>query len=53
VSSIGAVGQGEAMRARDIAVGLPTVTVLDPVVTAVRLMAVGGRPVDPAGLPDR
>ncbi|WP_329474780.1 CBS domain-containing protein [Kribbella sp. NBC_01484] len=55
VEAVGQVGQGEAMRARDIAVGLPTVTVLDPVVKAVRLMAVGRMPglvvVDPRGRP--
>ena len=32
------------MRAVDIAIGLPTVTVLDPVVKAVQLMAVGRMP---------
>ncbi|WP_328997735.1 CBS domain-containing protein [Kribbella sp. NBC_00709] len=55
VEAVRQLGRGEAMRARDIAVGLPTVTVLDPVVKAVRLMAVGRMPglvvVDPRGRP--
>jgi predicted transcriptional regulator len=34
----------ESMRARDIAVSLPTVTIRDPVVKAIRVMALGGLP---------
>ncbi|MEV0790264.1 CBS domain-containing protein [Kribbella sp. NPDC050459] len=44
VDAVGEVEQGAAMRAVDIAIGLPTVTVLDPVVKAVQLMAVGRMP---------
>ncbi|MFD7155005.1 CBS domain-containing protein [Kribbella sp. NPDC059898] len=50
-----AIGQGAPMRAVDIVVRLPTVTVADPVVKAVQLMAVGRLPglvvVDHAGRP--
>lgn len=55
MSGVGAIGQGAAMRAVDIAIGLPTVGVFDPVVKAVQLMAVGRMPglvvVDEAGRP--
>ncbi|WP_327634604.1 CBS domain-containing protein [Kribbella sp. NBC_00482] len=63
VKAVGAMGaakqgmsmQGVAMRAGDIAIGLPTVTVHDPVVKAVQLMAVGRMPglvvVDDRGRP--
>lgn len=55
VEAFGVIGQGTSMRAGDIAVGLPTVTVDDPVVKAVRLMAVGRMPglvvVDQQGRP--
>ncbi|MFI6831851.1 CBS domain-containing protein [Kribbella sp. NPDC050241] len=55
VEAFGQIGRGAAMRAADIAVGLPTVTVFDPVVKAVRLMAVGRMPglvvVDVGGRP--
>ena len=55
VGALGEIGQDVAMRAGDIAVGPPTVTMDDPVVKAVRLMAVGRMPglvvVDQRGRP--
>ncbi|MER7243358.1 CBS domain-containing protein [Kribbella sp. NPDC000426] len=56
VSGVSAkVRRSWSMRAGDIAVGLPTVTVLDPVAKAVQLMAVGRMPgmvvVDDLGRP--
>jgi hypothetical protein len=44
VRAIGEIGRGTARRAVDIAVGLPTVTVSDPVAKAVQVMAVGRMP---------
>jgi CBS domain-containing protein len=44
VRAIGEIGRGTAMRAVDIAVGLPTVRVSDPVAKAVQVMAVGRMP---------
>ena len=55
VEAVGRTGQDGAMRARDIAVSLPTVTVRDPVLKAVQIMAVRRLPglivVDDAGRP--
>ena len=44
VGAIGEIGRGTTMRAGDVAVGLPTVTVADPVAKAVQVMAVGRMP---------
>jgi hypothetical protein len=38
VEAVGRTGQDGAMRARDIAVSLPTVTVRDPVLKAVQVI---------------